>query len=117
MYQTIETTKIDKTILENYQLVLIPREKNEKKTKETKKLSPRQLQFRRDDALPLCKKYFNKKYVKYKSQILAEIEKKFENVKKRKNKTDKIYRTYLEFYEKLSNEKPDIFNVETDDFF
>jgi hypothetical protein len=53
-------------------------------------LTSRQLQFRRDDALPLCKKYSNKKYENYKNEILAEITNKFENCKKSKNKTDCI---------------------------
>jgi hypothetical protein len=91
----------------NVRLVLVENElyKLVKVENETKKLSDRQLQFRRDDAEPLCKKYFNKSYEPYKEQILNEISKKFENVKKRKEKTDKIYSTFEKFFAELTKEK------------
>ena len=90
----------------------------EKPSNEPQKLSPRQIQFVRDDALPLCRKYFNKDYVAYKTQILDEIKKKFENAKKRKEKTDKIHHIYVKFFEKLEKEQEnEKFYVETEVLF
>lgn len=91
----------------NVRLVLVENElyKLVKVEKENEKLSERQLQFRRDDANPLCKKFFNKSYEPYKEQILAEISKKFENVKKKKEKTDEIYSIFEKFFAELKKEK------------
>lgn len=106
----------------SFELKLVNEKLNEieekKPSDEPKKLSARQLQFRRDDALTLCKKYFNKNYAAYKSQIFDEIKKKFENVKKRKANTDKIYKIFESFFEKLKAEKEtEKFYVETDELF
>ena len=104
MKTEIRPKTIENLTAMNVRLVLVENGlyKLEKVEKENEKLSVRQLQFRRDDAKPLCKKYFNKSYEPYKEQILAEITKKFENVKKKKEKTDEIYSTFEKFFAELT---------------
>jgi hypothetical protein len=65
----------------------------------------RELNFSKDDAQPLCNKYFNKKYNIHKEVILTFITKKFENAKTRKGKIDKICLVFEKFFEELEKEK------------
>ena len=111
MIERTPTKKVEKS-KENEKISKI-----EEKSEEPKKLSKRQLEFTRDDAKSLCRKYFNKNYVVYKSQILDLITKKFEKIKKRKENTDKIYQFYVKFYEQLEDEKNEKFYVETNELF
>ena len=120
---TTETTLLKQKLELSWKLQVVEKQLKEiqlkKVSDEPKKLSERQLQFRRDDALPLCRKYFNKDYVAHKSQILDEINKKFDSVKTRKEKTDKIYNIFVSFFEKLDDEKKikEKFYVNTDELF
>lgn len=50
-------------------------------------------------------KYFTKKYEIYKSEILTEIRKKYENCGKSKYKTDIKFSIYSKFFEELRDEE------------
>lgn len=86
-------------------LLLVNDEITELKKSEKPELTSRQKQFSRDDAQPLVNKYKSNKYENYKHLILEEITKKFENVKKRKEKTDKIYSIYKKFFDELNTKQ------------
>jgi len=75
--------------------------KNEKETT----FSARELNFSKDADNAICKKYHNKKYQSKKSEILIFIKKKFEAVKIRKERTDKIYLTFQKFFDELEKDE------------
>jgi len=96
------------------QMVLL-KSQIEKKAEQKEKssvLTSRQLNFTRDDAKPICQKYWNKKYASKKAEILFHINKKFENVKRQKEKTDAKYVIFVKFFEDYKKEQDDIFKPE-----
>ena len=76
----------------------------------------RQLNFPKDDAAPICAKYWNKHYRSKKSEILYYITKKFERVKKQKEKTDAKYLIFEKFFEDYKKEQAEIFTPEKELF-
>jgi hypothetical protein len=97
---TIQQQKDLKKILD-LKIKMLDEKINEAEKSKKVEFTERQLEFRRDDALPLCKKYFNKKYETYKNEILTEIKKKFNNCKNTKLKIDEKYSVYVKFFEEL----------------
>ena len=86
--------------------------KAKREVKKVESFTTRQLNFLRDDAKPICQKYWNKKYRSKRSEILFHINKKFENVKRQKEKTDAKYVIFEKFFEDYKKEQDDIFKPE-----
>lgn len=90
----------------NITLLLVKNDLKALKNEKEITFSPRELNFSKDDAETLCfKKYFNKKYQSKKNEILIFIKRKFEAVKKRKARNEKIYLTFQKFFDELEKDE------------
>jgi len=87
---------------ESVKQVITPSIESTPRIETTPSFTPRQLEFRRDDAQPLVNKYKNSKYAIYRPEILAELKKKYELAKKRKEKSDKVHTIFEKFFEELN---------------
>lgn len=76
-------------------------------------LTKRNLDFRRDASHQIVKKLTNKKYVKFKKEILLEIEKKYDRIKKRKEKIDNIHSTYRTIIDVKYNRKQKLLKLQS----
>jgi hypothetical protein len=86
----------------------IKKTKNTKRLRLKKALTDRQMNFRRDDIKYLISKYKNKKYKKFKVDILKEIKIKFKNLKRIKLRYENCI-SYVFIAKLLNNYNSDTF--------